>query len=231
MKVVVIYGQDHKGSTYHIAHEIARKTGGDITEFFLPRDFREMCCGCTQCFVKGEEKCPHYQKLLPITRAIDESDVIILASPVYVFHATGAMKSLLDHYGYRWMPHRPEQLMFSKQGVCVSTAAGAGMNSAIKDMADSLSYWGVAKIYKYGVAVAAVDWDSVSDKKKKTIDKAASSIASELVRRNGKVKPGFKTKFLFSIMRMMQKNGFNLKKDMEYWNEKGWTGSKRPWIN
>ena len=228
MRTVIIHGQSHKGSTCHIAHELAEKLGGEITEFFLPKDFGEMCCGCTKCFVESEDKCPHYQKLLPITKAIDEADVIILASPVYVFHATGAMKSLLDHYGYRWMVHRPEQSMFGKQGVCISTAAGAGMKSTNKDMADSMFYWGIAKIYRYGIPAAAVNWEGVSEKKKKAIDKATSSIASKIVRRNGKVKSGLKTRIIFSVMRMMQKNGFN-PKDMEYWNEKGWTGKKRPW--
>lgn len=228
MRTVIIHGQSHKGSTCHIAHELAEKLGGEITEFFLPKDFGEMCCGCTKCFMESEDKCPHYQKLLPITKAIDEADVIILASPVYVFHATGAMKSLLDHYGYRWMVHRPEQSMFGKQGVCISTAAGAGMKSTNKDMADSLFYWGIAKIYRYGIPAAAVNWEGVSEKKKKAIYKATSSIASKIIRRNGKVKPGLKTRIIFSVMRMMQKNGFN-PKDMEYWNEKGWTGKKRPW--
>ena len=228
MRTVIIHGQSHKGSTYHIAHELAEKLGGEITEFFLPKDFGEMCCGCTKCFMESEDKCPHYQKLLPITKAIDEADVIILASPVYVFHATGAMKSLLDHYGYRWMVHRPEQSMFGKQGVCISTAAGAGMKSTNKDMADSLFYWGIAKIYRYGIPAAAVNWEGVSEKKKKAIYKATSSIASKIIRRNGKVKPGLKTRIIFSVMRMMQKNGFN-PKDMEYGNEKGWTGKKRPW--
>ena len=46
MKTVIIHGQSHMGSTYHIAHELAEKIGGEITEFFLPRDFGEFCVGC-----------------------------------------------------------------------------------------------------------------------------------------------------------------------------------------
>ena len=229
MKTVIIHGQSHKGSTFHIARLIAEKTGGEITEFFLPKDFGEMCCGCTQCFVSGEEKCPHYKKLLPLTKAIDEADVVILASPVYVYHATGAMKSFLDHFGYRWMVHRPEESMFSKQGVCVSTAAGAGMRSAIKDMADSMRYWGTARIYRCGFAVAAIDWEGISPDKKAKIERSASAVAARIRHRSGKVKPGFKIKALFSIMRLFQKKfGYN-PKDTEYWKDKGWLDKKRPW--
>ena len=228
MKTVIIHGQNHNGSTCHIARELAQKLGTETTEFFLPRDFGEFCCGCTQCFIKCAAKCPHYDKLSPITRAIDEADVIILESPVYVFHATGAMKAFLDHYGWRWMIHRPEQSMFKKQGVCISTAAGAGMKSANKDMADSLFNWGVAKIYRYGNAVRATDWASISEKKRRSIDRATSSIARKITKRHGRVRPGLKTRAYFFIMRQMQKSGWN-EADVAYWREKGWTGKSRPW--
>ena len=230
MKTVIIHGQSHIGSTCHIAQMLAQKLGGETTEFFLPGDFGEFCCGCTQCFIKSEEKCPHYKKLLPITQAIDEADVIILASPVYVYHATGQMKAFLDHYGWRWMVHRPEEKMFKKQGVCISTAAGGGMKSTNKDMADSLFYWGVAKVYKYGIGVAAIDWNKVSNKKKSSIEKATDSIARGIIKRTGKVKPSFKTKGFFLIMRLLQKKGWN-EADVKYWKEKGWTDKNRPWKN
>ena len=230
MKIVLINGTNHKGSTYNIAHNLAEKIGGEITEFFLPKDFDNFCLGCTTCFMKDETKCPHYEKLLPITNAILEADVIILASPVYVYHATGQMKALLDHYGYMWMAHRPQESMFKKQGIVVSTAAGAGMKSTNKDMADSLFFWGVARIYKYGKAVRATSYNQITEKNKKKIDKDITSIAKKVKRRNGKVKPSFKTKAFFFLMHLLEKKGWN-KVDVDYWHEKGWTGKKRPWKN
>ena len=99
MKIALIHGQSHKGSTYHIARTLADELGGEVREFFLPRDFNETCTGCNRCFCSSETECPHYEKLQPLTEAMDEADVIIMASPVYVYHVTGAMKSFLDHYG------------------------------------------------------------------------------------------------------------------------------------
>lgn len=230
MKTVIIHGQSHKGSTCHIARLLAEKLGGETTEFFLPRDFGSFCVGCNQCFTKSASACPHFEKLSPITAAMDEADVIILASPVYVYHATGAMKAFLDHYGWRWMVHRPDERMFGKQGVCISTAAGAGMKSTNKDMADSLFYWGVAKTHKLGCAVAAVDWKGVEDKKKQKIEKTTDKLARRIVQKQGRIKPGLKTKGMFCIMRMIQKSGWN-PADVEYWKEKGWTGKVRPWKN
>ena len=228
MKIAIIHGQNHEGSTYHIAHNLAEEIGGQITEFFLPRDFDKFCVGCTTCFTKGETKCPHYEMLAPITAAIDEADLIILSSPVYVYHATGAMKAMLDHYGYQWMAHRPKAAMFSKQAVCVTTAAGAGMESTIKDMADSLFFWGVAKQYKLGFAISATSWDEIKPKKKQAIEHRIKSLAAKIRRRNGKVKPGFKTRAFFWLMHLMQRNGWN-EADVRYWKQLGWTGSNRPW--
>ena len=228
MKTVIIHGQSHKGSTYHIARMIAEKAGGEITEFFLPRDFGEFCCGCTRCFNESETKCPHYAKLAPITAALDAADVIILASPVYVYHATGAMKALLDHYGYRWMVHSPEGAMFTKIGVCVATAAGAGMKSTVQDMADSLFFWGVARIYKCGAGVAATEWNGVPPRKKKTIERKADAIAEKLKRRAGHVTPGLKTRCVFFAMHLLQRRGFN-PRDVQHWKAHGWTGKARPW--
>ena len=228
MKTVIIHGQNHQGSTCNIARSLARKLGGETTEFFLPRDFGAFCVGCGNCFTFSEQKCPHHQALAPITAAMDAADVIILASPVYVFHATGAMKAFLDHYGYRWLVHSPEPSMFGKQGVCVSTAAGAGMKSANRDMADSLFFWGVARIYRLGVAVAAVDWNQVSAKKKADIERKTFALARKIAARQGRIRPGIKRRLWFALMRLYMKKGQN-ERDVEYWRQHGWLGKGRPW--
>jgi Multimeric flavodoxin WrbA len=228
MNIVVLNGQNHKGSTYHIGKMLADKLGGTVTEFFFPKDFDQFCVGCTGCFGKSEMLCPHHEKLKPITRAMDEADVLILTSPVYVYHVTGSMKAFLDHYGYRWMVHRPEERMFSKQAVCIATAAGAGMKSTIKDMADSMFFWGIAKTYKYGVAVRETSYARVDGKIKRRIDKKTTALARVIRRNYGRVHVGWKTKGFFHIMRVLQKVGWN-EADCIYWKEKGWSGKKRPW--
>ncbi|MBR3760324.1 MAG: NAD(P)H-dependent oxidoreductase [Ruminococcus sp.] len=227
MKITVIYGQSHKGSTYNIARQLCDKLNGEVTEFFLPKDLDCFCKGCTACFT-DETKCPDYEKLRPITEAIDNADVIILASPVYVMHPTGAMKAFLDHYGYRFLVHRPEEKMFAKQAVCISTAAGAGMKSTIKDMADSTFFWGIARTYRLGVAVMETRWEMVKPAIKSKIDKKTTRIAEKITKKVGKVKPDIKTKAFFTAMSAMQKKGFN-PADVEYWKAKGWTNGNRPW--
>ncbi len=227
MKITVIHGQSHKGSTYNIAKQLYDKLGGEVMEFFLPKDFDSYCKGCAGCFT-DETKCPDYEKLRPITEAMDEADVIILTSPVYVMHATGSMKAFLDHFGYRFMVHRPEDKMFRKQAVCISTAAGAGMKSTIKDMADSTFFWGIAKTHELGVAVKETCWKMVKPNIKAKIDKKTTLLAKKILRNVGKIKPGIKTKAFFRVMSVMQKKGFN-PADVDYWKAKGWTNGKCPW--
>ena len=163
-----------------------------------------------------------------VTRMIDEADLLVFTSPVHVLHVTGALKVLLDHYGYRFMVHRPQECMFHKQAVCVTTGAGGGMKSTLKDMKSSLFFWGVARIYTYGIAVAAIRWEDVEMPVKEKIVNDVDQLALKLTRDTASVTPGWKTKVLFYIMRHMQQNGKNLA-DVTYWKEKGWLGKERPW--
>lgn len=172
----------------------------------------------------------HYEKINPLTEALDEADVLIFESPVYVYHVTGSMKAFLDHYGYRWMLHRPEESMFHKQAVCISTAAGAGMKSTNKDMADSFFYWGVPKVYKYGVRVMATSYKDIKPKIKAKIEKDTSKMAYQIKKNAGHVKTGIKTKICFYFMRMLHTRGWD-EADLAYWSKKGWDREKRPWKN
>ena len=230
MKIALINGQNHKGSTYHIGRMLAEKLAPpeEIEEVFLPRDMPEFCCGCINCIVKSEKLCPHYKYTKPITEIMDAADVLIFTTPVYVFHATGSIKALLDHYAYRWMVHRPETKMFSKQAVCIATAAGAGMKSACKDVKDSLFFWGVGKVYSYAVAVMSASWDDVNVKIKAKAEKRTDELAEKIKKRYGKVKPALKTKGLFYFMRFMQ-GKIKLQADNAYWKEKGCDKKVRPW--
>ncbi len=234
MNITVIYGTEHKGSTYNIAQlflqKLKHKTD-KLYEFFLPTDMPHFCIGCSTCFMKSEALCPHYKEVSKIKEAIEASDLLIFSSPVYVFHTTGQMKALLDHFGYMWMVHRPNKTMFKKMALVISTAAGAGMKSTNKDIADSLSFWGVGRIFKYGKGVAAINWNGVSEKNKKEINSAVEKIAAKIIKTSLNITPGFKAKALFFIMRNVQKKGGFNPADYNYWKDQGWLENARPWKN
>lgn len=228
MNICAVHGQAHQGSTYHVARQLTDALGGDVREFFLPTDFNGLCGGCTACFARAEKLCRHADALAPITAALDAADVIVLSSPVYVYHVTGAMKNFLDRYGWRWMIHRPEPAMFTKQAVCISTAAGAGTKSTNQDMADSLFFWGVAKIYRLGYNVHAARWQDVEAKLKDRIGRDTARLAQRIRKNAGRVQPGIKTKAFFELTRRLHRRGWNAV-DCDYWHEMGWDGAVRPW--
>lgn len=62
-----------------------------------------------------------------------------------------AMKMFLDHLAYMWMAHRPEEKMFSKVGLVIYTAGGAGMKDTVKLLKNNMENWGVKKVFSFGV--------------------------------------------------------------------------------
>ena len=229
MKITIIHGQNHKGSTYHIARMTAENIGGSIEEFFLPKDFSENCLGCYACLDKGKEFCPHSGQVGIILDSMLSSDVIIIGSPTYVMEMTGQLKSFFDHLFTTWLSHRPEEAMFTKTAVVVSTAAGAGMKSVTKSLSRQMFYLGIPKVYRISERVAATSWDMVKEKKKEQIEVKIQKIAKKIVAENGRAVPGIKLKFMFSIMRMMQKNNDWAPVDKKHWEDKKWLGKDRPW--
>lgn len=225
-----MHGQNHKGSTYHIGRMIVDKitTEKEITEFFLPRDLNHFCVGCYNCVV-DESKCPYYDEKRVIMDAIEMADLLVFTTPTYCMRASAPMKSFIDLTFTYWMVHKPRKSMFSKKAVVVSTAAGMGTKTAIKDITNTLLYWGVPHIKSYGVSVQASSWQQVPEKIKKKIEKNTNKLAATFSK-NKKVNVGIKTKVLFNMMRMMQKSGMGSSpEEKEYWQNKGWLGKSRPW--
>ncbi|MGN0714706.1 MAG: flavodoxin family protein, partial [Anaerovoracaceae bacterium] len=203
MKIVMIHGQNHEGSTCMVTRELAEKVGGETEEFFLPRDFDAPCLGCFACFQTDLTHCAHYQKLEPLVNAILEADLIVLDSPVYVYHATGQMMSFLDHFGTWWMVHRPMPEMSRKQAVAISTAAGGGMKSTMQDMTDSLQMWGIHKVYQLGFGVQALKPDEIPDRILGSIHRKTDRLARQIQKNAGKRGCNGRAKKWFSLMRFV----------------------------
>lgn len=230
MNVTVVYGTERKGCTYNIAQEVIKQIeDANVTEIFLPRDLPEFCISCLRCFSEEKGTCTHSNYTNPIRQKLLSTDLIILTSPVYSYHLTGQMKVFLDHFANMWIVHRPEKNMFHKQGLVIATGSGPVYNHSLKEMKDSLDFWGVAKTYKMGFAVYETRWKCVSVKIKNKITKKAKKVAKKTQKNNGKVKPCFRVRKWFFVSRMMQKYIGSNPPDVEYWREQGWLGRERPW--
>ena len=157
MKIVMIHGQNHKGSTYTIGRMIANKINCEenVVEFFLPRDLNHFCVGCYAC-IGDVTKCPFYEEKNKIMTEVESADILIFTTPTYCLRASAPMKSFIDLTFNYWMSHRPRKCMFSKKAIVISTAAGSGAKKAVKDIADALFYWGIPCIMSYGISIQAM---------------------------------------------------------------------------
>ena len=233
MKITVIYATHRKtkSSTYTIAQRFIQQLSDkstEITEFFLPKSMPVFCKGCWNCFT-DYTTCPDYGYLEPIIQSMLASDLLIFTAPVYVYHIPGQLKAFLDHFGYQWMAHQPRKEMFQKQALLISTAAGAGTRSALKDINDSMTFWGISRVYKFGKNVYGSDWDTVKEKKKLELEHQIIKLAAKIKVQAGHKRPSLKVRTLFHVMRFMHKKfGFN-PADVEHWKAHGWLEKARPW--
>ncbi|MGN0598603.1 MAG: flavodoxin family protein [Oscillospiraceae bacterium] len=230
MKIVMLNGQNHKGSTYHIGRMIIDKISGEneVKEFFFPKDLNHFCLGCYKC-IEDDTSCPFYEEKKVILDAVKDAELLVITTPTYCMHVSAPLKSLLDMTFDYWMVHKPRKCMFGKRAVVVSTSAGAGTRSAIKDVCDALLYLGVPYVVRYGISVQAMNWQGIAEKKKEKIERDTSRIAKKLDT-DKKPTVGLKTRFYFSMMGMMQKNGWGASpSEKEYWKEQGWLDGKKPW--
>ncbi len=237
MKITVINGTEKHGVTWRLKEIFLERfrEKEEITEFYLPEDCPCFCMGCAGCIFKGEHICKDFSYIRKIAEPLLESDLIVMTSPAYVMHATGAMKALLDHFAYLWMPHRPAPEMFSKRAVIITQCLGAGARSAAADIKHSLSWWGISQITVFtGKLMSDIVWEKLAGKKRAELTGRMNRLSKKLAAEDFGKTPGVSavTKIKFLFCRMMQKSLHENDPeytDGKYWAQQGWLAGKRPW--
>lgn len=229
MKIVLIHGQNHVGSSCQMGRLLAQQwEKAEMKEFFLPADLPYFCRGCYAC-VHDRHACPYDTAKMKIMEAVREADLLIITTPTYCMGPSAPLKSFLDLTFTWWMVHQPESCMFSKQAVVITAAAGHGLKSALKPVKNALFYWGIPRVYTFGRAVQAMGWDQVAEKQKAEIIQSIQKLAAK-IKTAAPVRPGLKTKLVFEMMRLMQINGKGASpEEQACWKQQGWLDKKRPW--
>jgi len=228
MKILVVTGTEIKGCTYHMKEVFldCLREGNEITEYVLPRDCPQFCCGCKTCFFKSERLCPHAKYVMPIWEAMLSADLLVFASPVYALRTTGQMKTLLDHLCVHWMAHRPDERMFNKKAVILTNAIGPMNGGAQRDIAISLTWLGVSDIKRIGVGLMeGVVWDELSEKKRGMITGKLQTLAQRY-KRPYTSRRRLKVGLIFALTKKMHQ-GLARKEevhsaDNQHWIDKGW---------
>ena len=229
MNVLSVIGTANEGNTKALKDLFMKEFSSscNIQEVVLPKDFSKVCLGCANCILKGENYCPHHQEVYPILKKILNSDILVFSSPVIVMSVSSAMKMFLDHLAYMWMAHRPEEKMFSKVGLVIYTAGGAGMKDTVKLLKNNMENWGVKKVFSFGITTMKMKGNYSDYKRKDKVEKKVKKLALKVKKHTGK-KTGLKMRILFNIFRLNQLNSWN-KMDHDHWEERGWLNKERPY--
>lgn len=235
MKVTVLNGTQFQGITYHLKEYFLNnlKPTDEIVEFY-PNDFPSFCLGCKNCFFKGEQFCPHIDKVAPIWEAMLSSELIVVAYPIYALRAPGSLKTLYDHLCRHWLVHRPEEKMFYKKLVILTNSVGTAFQqkSAIKDTETSFSWLGVGRIY-YACAgmMGEINWSELSNKRNKMLQSKAikvfkrAKVYKPILHKSMRIKVKFSaTKFLHKAI---LKNEDTPSLDNQHYITKGWIKHKK----
>ncbi|NLX83726.1 MAG: flavodoxin family protein [Clostridiales bacterium] len=240
MKVCLIMAVSHAGVTAHIRDSFLQRLEAlapkaTVDQFVLPRDGPPFCLGCKQCFIKDMDACPHYGTTGGIWKAMLACDLLVFILPTYVFGVPGQLKTLLDHFGGRWIVHKPSPQMLTKRALIINQAMGAGLGSTVRQLRSNLLFWGTSCVRALTTRVMEMHYDLVSPR---VINRLNQQIDREIIRAlRGSPRPGFKAKALYRgmalgqriIKRSQDKKGQTTTSDYTFWQQQGWLKGQFPW--
>jgi len=172
------------------------------------------CLGCGTCLMKGE--CFQRDDMDEIRKKIEESNVVILASPMYYLNVTAQMKTFIDRmlaYG-----HRPT--LTGKYGGSIVVYAGVGDPKAVADYLNMvLRAWGIIPVgYAIGFGV-------LPGEVKEEHLKEAENLGRRILRA---IEEGYKPevdergrKLQEQLLKLISDYRHILKADYEFWKKKG----------
>jgi len=101
MKALVVYGSPRhkKSASYHIGQNFAnglRRAEVQVEEIMLSKQKINHCIGCFTCWTKTPGKCIHNDDMVNNLPKLQEANLIVFATPLYIYNVTGLLKNFLD---------------------------------------------------------------------------------------------------------------------------------------
>ena len=120
-KVLIINGSNRVGGNTDmlLANLISGIKSTDVseTQYFLRNKIIKDCRGCYFCYKNGF--CSTKDDMQEIHNEIQNSDLMILASPMYYWGVTGLMKTFIDRL-YLYYPRRNRNLIAGKKAIIIT---------------------------------------------------------------------------------------------------------------
>jgi len=184
----------------------------------LSERYIQPCRGCRVCFDRGEVFCPLKDDLLQILEQIRNSDVIIVASPVYVNDVNGIMKNLIDRLAF--ICHRPE--LGNKMVYLIATVGGSISFQALLTLSGAFSTWGAQIIGKTGFVMGELmKKEEIIRLYESKIQKIGKLII-KAIQKQAFLTPSMISLITFKIQQKAWGKGHGSSADLEYWKQQGW---------
>ena len=189
MKVCIINGSPRRnGNTAELLkpfRERLLQLGVEIDDIFL-KDYKvRPCLGCYACQnISGEYGCVQKDDAEEIWRQIGETDLLVLATPIYSWYCTAEMKALMDrHYALNKYYGSGQGQLIPRLSVALLTTHG------YKDeYANEPFETGIRRLCKhchwdYLGRYSARDIDGISDMQTEEAMEGARRFADELLQK------------------------------------------------
>lgn len=142
MKILAVNGspKGNQGNTECILHpflEGAREAGAQTETIYLKDKNINHCLGCFSCWSTTPGLCVHKDDMPELLQMIVQADILVYASPLYVFSVTGLMKDFMDRrlplftpaikeYNTRYFHNARNEGMSAKRTVLISNCGFPG---------------------------------------------------------------------------------------------------------
>ncbi len=103
MRILAVNGspRGERGNTDRILQPFlagAREAGADTETIYLKDKKINHCTGCFTCWTKTPGVCVHKDDMPELLEKFQQADVIVYATPLYVFTVSGLMKDFMDRF-------------------------------------------------------------------------------------------------------------------------------------
>lgn len=185
MNISVIYGTTRKACTYNCVqlflNNLKLTIPINVKEFFLTKETVNYTDDFFICYINRKIIYLNSNHIDYLTNSLDNSDLIILASPVVQCDITIELNSLLNNLFFKSMERNTKSFMKTKIGLVISAASGAGLFHATSNLKKNLFFWGIHDVFRFSQPLYERNWDDVNLKTKIKINKRIFKLSNKIL--------------------------------------------------
>lgn len=170
VNIIVIYDSSNETSIYSCVqlflNAINLNINIKVTEFFLSKNYFYTECSFNSS--KGLNNCNNVNDIIS---KLNNSDLFILASPIYNCDISSEMKSFLNELSYYYASNKSILLMHNKIGLSILTSAGAGLFHTSKFLKRNLNSLGISNTLNFSKTLYESNWKDINLNTKMKINK------------------------------------------------------------